>query len=82
MPRLVTERSPFSEQRPGQYRQRPGRERKGWRIGGEAWGGGSWVCYCRDLKSLPRQEGLAPADDPVGQVGTTADLVPVRDTIC
>lgn len=37
---------------------------------------------CRDLKSLSRQEGLAPADDLVGQVGTTADLVPVRDTIC
>lgn len=36
---------------------------------------------CGYLKSLPRQEGLAPADDPVGQVDTTAVLVPVRDTI-
>lgn len=43
---------------------------------------GAGFVTCRDLKSLSRQEGLAPADDLVGQAGTSADLVPVRDTIC
>lgn len=43
--------------------------------GEKPWAEGDGLIGSRNLKSLPRQGGLAPANDPLGQVGTTVDLI-------
>lgn len=52
----------------------PGEEKSLW--------GGDVVANCKDLKSFPSKEGLAPADDPDGQVGTAADLAQYKKHHC